>query len=481
MSHSVVRLNHRFIATEYCKSGQTVFLDKFSGDWFVLDSENRDLTDHLIDGLPVEKLAGLEPSKLSAIKKLATSGAFEPASRDIEKKISLERHQVTLVIIEALNFCNLACTYCFEDVPLRGKKMSFETAEAIIESVKKLNLAKSFVIEFNGGESFANLPILRHIVKCVEASGLPKEHSISYGMTSNLTLLPQAAIEFIKSNNVGISVSIDGVEGDHDKHRVTGTGKGTHTRVVNNMERLRREGIEFSSISVISEPGQISRAYAYLSSLEVPYVSFAIRRHSDRSPLQQCDYSKIARELVKVFRDSVRKFKKQEFAPKVMDGVILVRNLISPHDPNYMCLRTPCGAGINMITYDTTGDIYACQDLIKEPNFRICDASDPNPQAQIDSNEVVQRLKQRKPGDNKGCEQCDFQMFCQGGCYSTSYYAADNDLEASFRTRTPHCEYYFSAFSLLLDFVASEGAALLPYLESTPYLQDQELHEPRCN
>lgn len=60
-------------------------------------------------------------------------------------------------------------------------------------------------------------------------------------------------------------------------------------------------------------------------------------------------------------------------------------------------------------------------------------------------------------------------MFCQGGCYSTSYYAAAKQFDASLSTRTPHCEFYYSSFSRLFPLLAEEGASMLEYIESSPY------------
>jgi uncharacterized protein len=467
----IIALDPRFQYKQLEHGENIVYLDKFSGEWFVAKIEAAPLLQRLALGISQEHLSELTHGEVRLIERLAQegflSGSRKPAS---VSNAGSSRDKVTLVIIESSSYCNLACSYCFEDVPTKGKKMSFDTADAIVESIKKLHLADTFVVEFNGGESFMNLPVMERIVDQVNASDLPKKHNVSYGVTTNLTVLKQEVIDFLKKHSFSVSVSLDGVQEDHDRHRFFASGVGSHKYVLSNMEVLKNNGVEFSTISVISVPGQLTRAYNFLKRQRIPYVSFAIRRHSERLALDKVDYEEIAEELVDVFADSLEAFKAQQFAPKVMDASVLIKNLISPIDPEYMCLRTPCGAGTNMITYDTSGDIYACQDLIKEPVFKICHASDDNPRKRIDDNSVVQRLRERKPGGNRGCEDCDFQMFCQGGCYSTSYYAAKKELDESFSTKTPHCEYYYASFTRLLSLVAKEGEMLPKYLQSTPYL-----------
>jgi len=465
----MLNLERRFEKKAPSVDGKSIYLDKYSGEWFAASDERDALIARMYEGMSQADLNDLSIEEIQFMSSLARNGVLG-ARASSPKPVSPHRSQVTLVIIEAASFCNLACTYCFEDVPTKGERMTFETAEAIVRSFQRLNLADTFVVEFNGGESFANFQTMKHIVSLVEASGLRDKHQISYGVTSNLTVLRQEMVDFLKEHRFSLSVSLDGIREDHDRHRIFSSGAGSHDRVLRNMQMLTTAGVEFSSISVISVPGQLTRAYDFLKRQRVPYASFAIRRHSERSPLGKVDYETIAEELVEAFVDSYESFKAERFAPKVMDAVTLIRNLVTPHDPQYMCLRTPCGAGTNMITYDTAGDIYACQDLIKEPTFKICGASEESPQVLIDTNEVVQRLRERKPGGNRGCEDCDFQMFCQGGCYSTSYFAAGKDLEASFWTKTPHCEFYYSAFSRLLTLMAKDTMAIPQYLQSTPYL-----------
>lgn len=466
-----ISLDERFEKIGLPAQDKAIYLDKFSGEWFAAPLELDPLLDRLRAGFDMTEVADLSETGMRFVSRLANDGLL--AETRVEKpspRANPARHKVTLVIIEGSNFCNLSCSYCFEDVPTHGEKMTVQTADSIVDSLQKLDLADAFVVEFNGGESFINFAIMQHIVARVEAAPGLARHNISFGVTTNLTLLSQGMIQFIKDHRISVSVSLDGVREDHDRHRVFANGRGSHAQVMRNMERLAEHGVEFSTVSVVSTPGQLTRAYAMLKERRVPYVSFAIRRHSERAPLTPLDYEEIARELTDAFADSLECFKAKRFAPKVMDATIMIRNLISPNAADYMCLRTPCGAGINMITYDTSGDIYACQDLIKEPLFKVGNALDADPQGLVEGSDIVQRLRARRPGGNRGCEDCEYQMFCQGGCYSTSYYAAGKEFDASLSTRTPHCEFYYASFSRLFPIVAEEGPALLEYLESVPYL-----------
>jgi uncharacterized protein len=452
------------------RAGKTLHLDRFSGEWFVAPANEDSWIGSLHRGIRLNDLDAFDSARRDLTFSLLEAGVLQPSPAGKPSRApSPQRHQVTLVIIEALNYCNLACSYCFEDVPQRGVKMTANTAVKIVSSIEKLNLAPDITIEFNGGESFANIDLLERFVSAIRDSEVLRRRRVSFGVTTNLTVLTPRVMRFIKDNWVSVSVSLDGPADDHDRHRFFGNGSGSHARVVRNIARLREEGIRFNTISVITGALQLTRCYEFLKELRVANASFAIRRHSDRLPLEDADYREIADAQYAAFRDSFACFSQQLYAPILVDYAIMIRNIIRPFDPDYMCLRTPCGAGLNMITYDTAGDIYACQDLIKEPAFRICSASDPNPQQLLDESPLVQQLRARIPGGNKGCEDCNFQMFCQGGCYSTSYFESGKDIAASFQQRTPHCEYFYRTFSRLLPDFVSDARGLLKYAYSNQH------------
>lgn len=432
------------------------YLNKFDGEWFNMSSDYDQIIPNLKEGISLNEIEDFAPNIRDIIFSLITNGIIKLSDNKSEKKISPERDQVTLIIIEALSFCNLACTYCFEDVPTKGFKMSFKTAETIVKSIENLNLANNFTIEFNGGESFSNLPVLKHIVNQVSASNFLKQFNIRYSVTSNSTFLNDEILQFLKENWISVTVSLDGIREDHDAYRVYSNGKGSFDKVLKTLKKYDQAGISYNTISVISSADQIYRAYNFFKKRRIPRIALVLRRHSDRLPLSSTDYKAIAEAHYHVFKDSFNSFKKGVFAPIILDYAVLIKNILKPHDPDYMCLRTPCGAGKNMITYDTKGDIYACQDLIKEPTFKICSSLEANPQEIIDNHPVVRKLLDRKPGGNSGCEDCNWQNFCQGGCFSTSYFSSGKNFESSLTKRTPHCEYFYHSFEYLMkDFIAS--------------------------
>lgn len=65
---------------------------------------------------------------------------------------------------------------------------------------------------------------------------------------TNLTLITQEIIDFIKKYNVGISTSIDGNELVHNMNRCYRNGKGSYSDVKQSIEQLKLNDIKFGAI-----------------------------------------------------------------------------------------------------------------------------------------------------------------------------------------------------------------------------------------
>jgi uncharacterized protein len=64
--------------------------------------------------------------------------------------------------------------------------------------------------------------------------------------------LTQEWCDFAKEWKIEIGVSVDGPQALHDRHRVTRSGHGTFHRTIAGIRLLRREGVAFHTISVLS-------------------------------------------------------------------------------------------------------------------------------------------------------------------------------------------------------------------------------------
>ena len=156
------------------------------------------------------------------------------------------------LIFEASANCNLRCRYCvyngnyFNQRSLSPDDMSFETARKGIDYVFSFirdRKNKDFAISFYGGEPLLNFKTIKETVRYAKQRFNGWE--LRFNMTTNLTLLTGAVLDFLVENDFSLLVSLDGGQENHDAKRVFPNGNGSHHMVLKNLEKIKVKYKEF--------------------------------------------------------------------------------------------------------------------------------------------------------------------------------------------------------------------------------------------
>lgn len=145
--------------------------------------------------------------------------------------------------VNLTNICNLACTYCFADGGDYGRiteAMGHDSIEHIFAFVRDhVTASRSVRLEMFGGEPLANFPVLRQV--CERSERFAAEHGVRfvYRISTNLTLLPDGALELFARYPFIVSVSIDGGRAVQDANRPAKGGQGSYDRVIANVAKVR--------------------------------------------------------------------------------------------------------------------------------------------------------------------------------------------------------------------------------------------------
>ncbi|MDB9786955.1 radical SAM protein [Bacteriovoracaceae bacterium] len=155
------------------------------------------------------------------------------------------------IILKMASRCNLNCSYChwFRDPEvLNQPKIWVEEIE--IQFFKRLeNYIRSYKLEkidivFHGGEPL--LYPMKHYQRFVDKKIVLEQNlgmKIDLAMSTNGVLLTKEWVEFLKTNKIMPSVSIDGPKEIHDLYRVDHRGKGSFDKVVLGIRRLQNAGL----------------------------------------------------------------------------------------------------------------------------------------------------------------------------------------------------------------------------------------------
>ncbi|WP_433211658.1 cyclophane-forming radical SAM peptide maturase AmcB [Dactylosporangium sp. CS-047395] len=166
------------------------------------------------------------------------------------------------VVMQPTTLCNLDCTYCYLPFRSRQDRMSPAVAAAVADSVNPWAAADDrFSVVWHAGEPLAaGRPALAELMS--PFTGV--EHHVQ----TNATLIDDAWCEFFTSHAVRVSISVDGPERLNGQ-RVNKAGLPSYRTILRGIEALRRHGVPFSALCVVSDPrpGLAAELYEYFLDL----------------------------------------------------------------------------------------------------------------------------------------------------------------------------------------------------------------------
>jgi len=267
--------------------------------------------------------------------------------------------------------CNYNCIYC-QAGNLNYKDEYFMTEETAKKAVDIAFESPSKILnfEFQGGEPLTNFKIIKYIVEySKEKNNLVhanEKKEIIYNIVSNLSLLNDEIIDFIKANDIYVCTSIDGDKELQNKNRPFKNGD-SYDATINSLKRLQENKINASALVTTTK-------YSLNKSKEIvdEYVKLGIDRICIR-PLTNLgkayqnwkDISYTAEEFVEFYKQTLKYIielnKKGIYLQEGMASIFLSK-ILNNDDVNYMELRSPCGAAIGQMAYYYDGNIYTCDE-----------------------------------------------------------------------------------------------------------------------
>ena len=129
---------------------------------------------------------------------------------------------------------------------------------------------------FQGGEpTLAGLPFFQHFVSAVEQYN-KKGLRISYAIQTNGFDLGEEWFPFLKKHEFLVGVSLDGPKSCQDMHRHGPGGISTFQPVWSTIRKLKKHGIEFNALTVLtgSNSPKIRDIYRFLTEKEIWYHQY---------------------------------------------------------------------------------------------------------------------------------------------------------------------------------------------------------------
>jgi uncharacterized protein len=341
---------------------------------------------------------------------------FEERQADASWSGPVPRIQ-SLLIKPASAVCNLDCSYCFyldRDADpykaLPARRMTNDTLERLADSYLFYSYPQS-IFAFQGGEpTLAGLPFFEQLVKFQQQYGRNGQ-SVSNAMQTNGVLLDQNWCDLFRDTNWLLGVSLDGPEDINDKYRYNKEGHGTWKRVMQSIELLQKNKVEFNILCVLSQanvekPRELYRFYRSLGVDNVQYIPLAEFDGAGNAlpyTITAEQYGRFLCETFDVWWPERRKMRVRFF-----DNIA---EALAGQKPGTCTMHETCDS---YVVVEYNGDVYPC-DFFVEGSWKLGNIT-------LDSwPEIARRTRRYSFAEKKtlahpDCQVCEYQSICHGGC-----------------------------------------------------------------
>lgn len=233
--------NYTILVSDYPQQGQHLVRNTRTQALVKIDQSLKEV----ITALPC--VIGISEEHKKDLEALYREGVLVDSDEDDVYKINnffdqLKNQQIESVLnitILTTYACNFKCVYCFEEGAGQTKKMSFETAEYVMEWIKNKVIVDKWTklqITFYGGEPLLHLEIIELISKNFQKWCQENKVGFNFLLQTNGYLLTKEIVQKLKPLGLtSAQITLDGVGDDHNKNRPLKNGQGTFDIIFKNI------------------------------------------------------------------------------------------------------------------------------------------------------------------------------------------------------------------------------------------------------
>ncbi len=359
-----------------------------------------------------------------------------------------------LVEILVTQKCNLGCLYCLAEAGPDMQHLPPHLARAAIDAAFKLPKSRPLTIQLSGGEPLLNFTLFKSLVHYIETKRDETGRDMRIATQSNGTLIDDEIAAFVRDHHIMIGISCDGPSMLNDVSRPTLRGRPSLDRTLRGILALRRNGVSFGLITVLSRanvdhPRDLvdffcEQGIAGVKINPVNIIGDAQARWS-ATGISTDEYFMFMEEFIDYVIDTGAELAEANLSQYLQR---LTRRV-----HNYRCMRSNCGAGKSFFLIDSRGEIYPCAHSAGIPSWNLGSIAhaDGDLSALGAENAVLVDFPRRLVDQIDTTKQCPWRHFCEGGCAVNAY-------QHSITILAPDtlCAFYERFYPRLLERLARE-------------------------
>ena len=343
--------------------------------------------------------------------------------------------------------CNLDCSYCFylekEEMYVqegRGRRPSWQMSDEVLETYIRQYIQQQDADEINfawqGGEpTLLGVEFFRKAVTIQQKYAEGK--TVHNALQTNATLLDSSWGDFLAAHRFLVGVSIDGPPELHDTYRVDKHGQPTFDRVMQGLDSLKKHGVEFNTMTVVSRANSQhpERVYQFLKDLGSTFLQFIpLVERASPGPMASeqgliqltlappprlgeadaavTDWTVRAEEwgtfLTTIFDEWVRR----DVGRIYVQHFDVALGIWLGYGSSLCVFSETCGKAVAL---EHNGDLYSCDHFVY-PQYRLGNVLEQSLQEMIFSEAQTKFGRDKVDTLPRYCRECEVRFACHGEC-----------------------------------------------------------------
>jgi len=297
--------------------------------------------------------------------------------------------------------------------------------------------AREVKIEFQGGEPLLNFELIRYIVEEAERRNEEQGKEIEFVLTTNLALIDDEILGFLREHRVYVSTSLDGPAVIHNANRPR-PDRDSHDLTIRGIDRVRK-ALGHDGVSALMTTTRLSLAHP--EAIVNEYVEHGFD-HIFLRPISPYGFAVRTRrhtgyelssflEFYRRALDYIIEVNRRGTVLTEIYAQILLTKILTPYATGYVDLQSPSGAVIGAVVYNYDGDAYASDESrmlaeMGDRSFRLGNLHQDS-YSDIFGGPVARALVEASCVESlPGCADCAFQTYC--GADPIENYATQGDV-----------------------------------------------------
>lgn len=388
--------------------------------------------------------------------------------------------------------CNEICVYCHASRRNEAEvqfDMTEEIARKVVDNVFQ-SPSPMITIEFQGGEPLLNWPVVEFILRYAVERNRGVGKQLQFSLVTNLSRMDEQKLAVLMDYNVQICTSIDGHREIHDANRKL-PGASAFDETVKWMKRAdqayKAKGLDPNLYHVEALLTVTRETLKYPKKVVDTYVELG-RKAIFLRPLNPFGFAK---KLYKKVGYTAEEF--LDFYTKAVDymielnkngveilerfAAIVLTKMLTPTDPDYLDLRSPCGAGIGQIAYNYDGTVFTCDEgrmvyQMGDDMFLIGKIPDNGYRDFIESETVKALAIASCLETQPGCFECVYKPYC--GVCPVYNYTEQGGIFGQ-QTTNERCKIYYGIINHFFEKIEKKGEEVLDILSKWAIVKDRRM------